>query len=81
MEDLNTDTKLSRKKAFWFSIVTPAILVLASIFTDINYNIVSSYCLFCTSVIGMILGTKANDVYQVRKKMIDKEEVTNKYRK
>lgn len=56
-------TGLNRNKAFWFLIITPTILVLSSIFTDIDKDIVASYCFFCFSTITAILGTKANDTY------------------
>lgn len=67
MDNLNfTSTKLGRKKAFWFLIITPSLLVLASVFTEINQDIVSNYLLFCSGIISLILGTKANDTYQKR---------------
>lgn len=72
MENLNK-TGLNRNKAFWFLIITPAALVLASIFKEIDAEIVSSYCFFCFSTITAILGTKANDTFQKYKKEMNKQ--------
>ena len=70
MDNLNfTSTKLDRKKMFWFCILTCFALVLTSLFVELSDNkvsILTTYFTLCGTVIGLILGTKANDTYQKR---------------
>lgn len=70
MDNLNfTSTRLDRKKMFWFCILTCFGLVLTTLFVDLTDNkvsILTGYFTLCGTVIGLILGTKANDTYQKR---------------
>ena len=70
----NTSTGLDRKKAFWFCMITCFLFVLMSMFlelTDNKVKIITGYYTLCGTVIGFILGTKANDTYQKYKMAIN----------
>ena len=70
-----TKTGLNRNKAFWFLLLTSFIISMIALFTVnvVNGNIVSSYLLFCTSIMGFIMGTKSID--NGLKSSIKKEEI------
>lgn len=68
-----TRTGFNRNKAFWFLILSPFILIIASLFKELNTEVLTSYFFFCFSVISAILGTKANDTYQKFKKGVEND--------
>ena len=61
----NTETRFKRKYLIWFFSFSPFLILTFSIFSDrITERNFETYCYFCLTFAGLIIGSKINDTVQ-----------------